>query len=181
MATPGAFDYTQAVALYNTERYVECVVLCRKGVETGDAKAQSLLGRCYYCARGLVKDDYHAVRLAKLSAAQNEPLGLHLLGFCHRDGRGALKRDEAKAAELFRQAAAYGCPEGQSDFGYMLGTGTGVAKDRAEGERLHGRAASQGHGVGLFNVAATASFRHEEMQGYLPSQIINQNGAKIWI
>ena len=84
MATPVAFDYTQAATLYNTEKYADCVAVCRTGVEAGDAKAQYLLGRCYYYGHGVDKDEPEAVRLAKLAAAQHEPLGLNFLGVCHR-------------------------------------------------------------------------------------------------
>ena len=161
------FDFTHAITLYNTEQDEDCVAVCRTGVEAGDARAQYLLGRCYYHGSGVDEDEPEAVRLVKLATAQHEPLGLHFLGDCHQHGVGGLAKDETKAAALYRQAAAYGCAEGQTNWGYMLDTGMGVPKDRAEAVRLYGLAASQGHGQGhgqgLLNAGATATEEPEKM------------------
>lgn len=164
MATPVAFDNTQAAILFNTEKYADCVAMCRTGVAAGDAKAQHWLGWCYYDGYGVETDQQEAVRLAKLAAAQHEPLGLQLLGYCHQDGAGGLAEDETKAVELYRQSAASGCAAGQTSLGYMFEIGMGVPKDSAEAARLYGLAASQGHGLGLCNAGATAAAEPEQME-----------------
>ena len=74
-APPRVFEATHATTLYNTSRYAECVAVCRVGIEAGDPKAQYLLARCCCTGLGTDKDEVEGVRLAELSAAQNEPLG----------------------------------------------------------------------------------------------------------
>ena len=156
-ATSCVFDYTQAVTLYNTKKYAECVAVCRKGVKAGDAKAQSLLGTCYVYGHGVAKGDrLEALRLAKLAAAQNEPLGLNLLGLC--------QKDPAKAGKLYREAAAYGCSAGQTNLGNAFMNGTGVPGDKVEGMRLMRKAAAQGDGVARHKMGKNATTSEQQIK-----------------
>ena len=139
----------------------------RAGVEAGDPKAQCLLSRCYHTgAGGVDEDEVEAVRLATLSAAQNEPLGLAQLGEHHEDGvgNGGLTPDAAKDVELHRQAAAHGCADGQARLSNMLDQVNGVAEDTAESKRLDALAAAQGNGDALQNMGCDADAASEKMR-----------------
>ena len=150
------FDCTQAVTLCNAKKHTECAAACRKGVKVGDAKAQSLLGTCYVCGHGVAKGDrLEALRLAKLAAAQNEPLGLNLLGLC--------QKDPAKAGKLCREAAAYGCSAGQTNLGNAFMNGTGVPGDKVEGMRLMRKAAAQGDGVARHKMGGNATTSEQQI------------------
>lgn len=157
----GAFAYTQARALYNSRRYVECVALCRRGEQAGNAQAQSILGQCFFNGRGVPPNGREAVRLARLAAAQNEPLGLRLLGWCHYHGKGGLVKDSTRAAELCHAAAAHGCADGMSDLGYMKWSGKGTPKDRGRAQQLFYQACQQGHGLGTRNLGTVT----KDLQG----------------
>ena len=152
-AAPFMFSYTEAIVLFNTEKYDECVALCRKGVGDGDGGAQALLGGCYVDGIGVDKGEAEGVRLAQLSAAQGDPAGQHMLGWCHQQGYGGLPKDAAKATELYRLSAAQGWAPGQRDHAYMLYEGDGVEEDQAEARRLNRMACAQGDAVALGNEA----------------------------
>ena len=60
-----------------------------KKAEQGDAKAQICLGRCYYCGKKGVPQDYkQAVYWFRKAAEQNDGEGLYLLGVCYLNGKG---------------------------------------------------------------------------------------------
>ena len=149
LETPPAFNYTVAVALHSTEKYDECVALCRQGVAAGDAKAQAVLASCYHSGDGVQHDAAEAVRLARLAAAQGDPEGLRVLGVCHQNGLGDLPVDHERAADLCRLSAAQGWVDGQRDYAIMLEAGTGVPQDREAARRLNLKACAQGDGVAL--------------------------------
>merc|ERR1719272_2689908 len=108
-APPFVFDYTEARVLFNTEKYDECMALCRKGVVSGDAKAQALLADCYLSGGGVDKDSAGCVRLARQAAAQGDPEGQRVLGICHQNGYGDLRDSDSKlAANFFRKSASQG-------------------------------------------------------------------------
>ena len=102
-----AFDYDRACRLYNTERYAECVALCKTGVAgvgacgavveggggpgnavhvSSDPKAAYLLGRCHLYGRGAAENDAEALKLLSASALREAPLGQQLLGACYEHG-----------------------------------------------------------------------------------------------
>ena len=63
----------------------------------------------------LTPDDVEAVRLYRLSAAQNNPTAQNNLGVMYENGRGGLAADAAVARELYRKAAAQGSESGKSN------------------------------------------------------------------
>ena len=160
-----SFDYGDALKLFNAGQSEACVAMCRKPAFAGNAKAQFLLGQCHFQrvgfgASGAPPDretakgnDEEMVRLAKLSAEQDEPLGLYLLGLCYRCGRGGLPKDEKRAVQLFRRSAAHGCDKGQSQLGYVVRNGKGCTVDKKEGLRLSTMGARQGCGGAMRNTA----------------------------
>ena len=161
-----AFEYEDAISLYNTEKYDVCVCMCRKGVEAGDPKAQYLLARCHIYGRGVGKDQNEAVRLLKRSAAQSEPLAQNLLGWCFQHGAGGLTADFKTAEVLFRRSAAHGCVDGQIELGFMVEpmsdqpSGQSRHEDTGERLRLYSMAAAQGDGVALYNLGHHAGAKH---------------------
>jgi hypothetical protein len=97
-----------------------------KPSDLGYAAAQASLGDFYGAGRGgLVKDDWEALRLFKLAAAQSDPLGNNNLGYFYESARGGLAKDDREAARLYQLAAEDGEPWGQYNLGRLYQNGRG--------------------------------------------------------
>jgi hypothetical protein len=83
-----------------------------------------------------------AVHLRRAAQAGLAP-AIHLLGVLTERGAG-IERDQAAAAQLYRQAAAKGNRSGQASWGRALMWGLGVEPNPAEGESWLRRAALAG-------------------------------------
>jgi TPR repeat protein len=64
-----------------------------------------------------------------------------------------IRKDYAKAVQLYRPLAAAGNPDAQVNLGYMFDEGLGVSRDYGEAVRWYRLAADQGQPQGLNNLA----------------------------
>lgn len=122
---------------------------------TGDARAQVLVATAYLAGlSGFPMNLPEGVRLLRLSAAQDHPLGLVSLGAAYSRGYGGLEQDDVKAVELFGRAANNGNALGQASLGAMYSEGRGRLRvDKHEAARLYRLAADQGNALGQSNLA----------------------------
>ena len=116
----GVLPYLQEVSLVSGSDDPELNRIRAAAEENSDnnAKAQNTLGVWYEKGKhSLPKDPVEAVRWYT-AAADREPLAMHNLGDCYRDGIG-VARDEAKAIEWYNKAIEAGNPIGYEDLGNL--------------------------------------------------------------
>jgi hypothetical protein len=78
-----------------------------KRAEAGDAKAQSILGACYYYGSGVKQDYKEAVKLYKKSAEQGDAVGQSALALLYANGEGVIQ-DYKEAVKWYTKAAEQG-------------------------------------------------------------------------
>ena len=136
-------QFNRGVALMKNEEFADAVRAFRIAAEKGNAKAQFLLGACYYNGKGVERDVDEAVRWTRKAAEQGHVEAQCSLGCAYVDGNGANK-DMAEAARWFRKAAKEGYAGAQLNLGRCYATGEGVEKDKEEAAKWTRKAAEQG-------------------------------------
>ncbi|EJK65131.1 hypothetical protein THAOC_14052 [Thalassiosira oceanica] len=87
----------------------------------------------------------------------NDPLAIHHLGLCYRDGNHGLEKDMPRAVELFEQAAELGLKEAHLKLGYMFDETIaydGVDNDMSKAIEHYEFAAKQGYVIARHNLGA---------------------------
>lgn len=173
--------------------------LKRHAEETGTALAQYRYGRVLLEGRGGPRDLAAAQQWLERAVAQNEAGAAVLLARLYLSAApGGPAQDPARAAELFKSAAARGNREAQYYLGLLYDSGTGVAADPKEAftwflaaaENAHtdaafelSRAYSRGRGTvenpaeALRWLQAAAEAGHAEAQFYLAYALDSGQGA----
>jgi len=130
LALPGIAhaDFDSADASHRKGDFAAALAALRPLAESGDARAQSLLGYMYARGEGVAKDYAEANRLFKLAADQGDSDGLFGLGLSHLAGNG-VPMDEAKAVGLLRMAAEKGHRTSPFFLAYCLIEGRGTPVD----------------------------------------------------
>jgi TPR repeat protein len=123
----------------------------QKLAETGDAKAQNILGAMYAAGDGVPKNAVKAAEWYQKSASQGDARAQTTLGMMYATGDGVPK-DAAKAADWLHKAAEQGDSTAQARLGVMYRTGDGIPKDKAEAREWLQKAAAQGNADALFNL-----------------------------
>lgn len=81
-----------------------------KGMEHGDANAQSSVGRFYLFGRGVPKNEVEALNHIMSAAEKNNSTGIALLGYAYDNGI-TLDQNKDKAAKLYEDAIQKGYTE----------------------------------------------------------------------
>lgn len=136
-------QFNRGVALMKNEEFADAVRAFRIAAEKGNAKAQFLLGACYYNGKGVERDVDEAVRWTRKAAEQGHVEAQCSLGCTYADGNG-VDKDMAEAARWFRKAAKEGYAGAQLNLGRCYATGEGVEKDKGEAAKWIRKAAEQG-------------------------------------
>ena len=105
--------------------YQSCLDLAGKG----NAEAQFYTGNAYW--NGLDNAPINkakAIQYYTLSANQNYPDALYILGYLHHDGLG-VKRDYKQALDYFHKASQHGDAGAQYALGWMYKAGNGTPVD----------------------------------------------------
>jgi len=87
-----------------------------KQVEQGDAQAQIDLGKKYFNAQGVTRDEEKAAKLFQQSAAQGNPEGQYFLGKVYDLGAGILESNE-QSIEWYKKSANQGYVLAQVELG----------------------------------------------------------------
>jgi len=98
-----------AYAAFQKGDYTAALELAGSLAETGDAKAQSILGLMNYYGRGVSKDDHEAMKWFRRAADQGNASARAYLGVMFAEGRG-VPQDYGEAARWYRLAADRAMP-----------------------------------------------------------------------
>lgn len=112
--------------------------------DSGNARAQLLLGMMYDGGHGVAQDFGEARRLYELAAAQDHAPVFGLLGRMYEMGRGG-SQDISKAVDLYERGIAAGDDWSAFARAFQYETGEGAEHNMAEAVRLYRMAAEQGH------------------------------------
>ncbi|MGD0650367.1 MAG: trypsin-like peptidase domain-containing protein [Verrucomicrobiia bacterium] len=148
---------------------------CLKAAQRGLARAQLIVGACYYGGHGVPQDDKEAAKWFRKAAEQTVardqsnliPTGLaeqllkyaeqdvaraqYNLGVCYDNGQG-VPQDHAEAVKWFRKAAEQGEAMAQVKLGLCYHNGEGVTKDYQEAVKWYRKAAEQGYAYAQFSL-----------------------------
>lgn len=128
--------------------------LQRHAEETGTPLAQYRYGRVLLEGRGGPRDPQGAKLWLEKAAAQTHAEASVLLARIYLSApAGSPDRDLARAAQLFKSAAARGNGEAQYYLGLLYGNGTGVDADPQEAFTWLLAAAENGHVAGQFELS----------------------------
>ena len=95
---------------------------------SGDSKAQNNIAAYYKEGYGVTQDCSKAIYWYRMSARQNDPVGIYGLGQCYAMGCG-VEQDWTIAAKYILVAARSGVKEAQQAIAYMYHYGLGVKQD----------------------------------------------------
>lgn len=112
--------------------------------QLGDADAQATLGQLLLEGRGIQKDEALALSWFRISARQDHPMAINMIGRCLENGWGC-EIDLPDAAEHYRKAGDLGLDWGLYNYGQLLTRGRGVERDLVAAYVLFERAAAKGH------------------------------------
>ncbi len=144
-----------------------------------DPAAQAKLGNAYRRGTHGVADYEHALELLRRSAAAGNLDGISGLAWMYADGKG-VPRDEARAAQMFKQLSEQGYAIATSNLGVLVRDGRGVAKDEAAAFALFEKAAKVGvrwgqHELGKMYRDGRATARNEVLAAYWFTKASKQN------
>ena len=116
----------------------------KKSAEFGNAKAQRMLGDCYFWGEGIREDKREAVKWYLLAAGQGDAEAQRILGDCYSWGEG-IREDKSEAVKWYRLAAEQGDAEAQRILGDCYFWGEGIREDKQEAVKWYRLAAEQGN------------------------------------
>ena len=118
------------------------VASIRERANTGEAKAQLILGVMYYTGTGVPQDESQAVGWFRKAAEQNDAAAQNRLGLMYANGRG-VPQDYSQAVAWYRKAANRNDAAAQYNLGGMYYAGTGVPQDDSQAAMWYRKAAEQ--------------------------------------
>lgn len=116
----------------------------KSSANTGDVKAQLVLGIMYLQGSGVEKDARAGVSLIKDAAEQGDAKAQALMGSIYAEG-AVVQQDEVKALAWFQKAAEQGSSAAENALGVMYYTGSGTVKDNDKAAYWWRKAAAQGN------------------------------------
>jgi Sel1 repeat-containing protein len=117
--------------------------LCLRAANAGDLAGQRQAGMMFLRGLGGPPDDAQAVRWLRAAADRDDPDAMFELARIHQTKRAY--RDDRRAYELFRRAAARGHLEAELQTGRALEKGTGVNRSLSEAALWYEQAAKAGY------------------------------------
>ncbi len=151
LAAPAWAGYAEGRAAYDAGDYTTALLEWRPLAEAGDPAAQYGVGVMYYRGEGVSQEIGEALRLFRLSAAQNYDRAQYTLGVIYENGQG-VAQDYAEAMRWYRLAAAQNHPSASLNIGALYYHGRGVTRDYAEAVRWFRVAAAQGSRTAAINI-----------------------------
>lgn len=119
-------------SFYEKKDYEQAFISCVTDAESGDIKAQSILGYLYENNLGVDTDYEKAVYWYQAAADRGDRYSQYKVAQLYRTGKSGVQ-DTIKAVEYYKLAAQQGHPEAQMSLGvmYFQGSGTDVDMDAA--------------------------------------------------
>jgi TPR repeat protein len=96
------------IAAWNNQDYATALGLLRPLAESGNVRAQGLLGFAYESGLGVSRDDIEAAKWYRRGADTGDDIAQFNIGIMYRDGRGGLPRDPVRAYLWLDSAAVRG-------------------------------------------------------------------------
>ena len=131
----------------------------KKSAEFGNAKAQRMLGDCYFWGEGIREDKREAVKWYLLAAGQGDAEAQRILGACYYFGTG-IREDKQEAVKWYRLAADQGDAEAQWRLGNCYFWGEGIREDKQEAVKWYRLAADQGNAEAQWRLGDCYFFGH---------------------
>lgn len=141
------------------------VATIRGRAETGDIRAEALMGEIYATGNGVQKDDAQAVRWYERSATGGYAQAQYNLGVLYERGQG-VPRNDARAAAWYEKAAAQGLAAAQYNIGVLYEQGRGLPRDLGEAAKWYQKAAAQGQPDAQYNLAVYYAQRNDAAKAY---------------
>jgi uncharacterized protein len=127
------------------------VVIIEKHAQSGDVKAQTVLGMTYALGKATSQNYIEAAKWYRKAAEQGFTVAQYELGVAYDNGKG-LKKNYTEAVKWYRKAAEQGFVEAQTNLGYAYEQGQGVKKNYAESIKWYQKAAEKGSLDAQFNL-----------------------------
>lgn len=148
----------EAWTAYNIGQYKKVIQLVQPLASDGNARAQTLLARCYENGLGVPQDMDTAAKWFRLAAEQNFSEAQVQLAHLYELGAGVPK-DRAAVVNLMTSAANAGYAEAQFNLALYYSQGRyGFAKDQNQSFSWAKRAADQGFAQAQLYVGACYEF-----------------------
>lgn len=144
--------FKEGLAAYGKADYPQALKELQPLAETGDGKAQNLLGKMYYLGQGVPKDQARGAQWFRKAADKGVPEAQGMLGYMHLVGEAGALLDMGLAREWMTKAANGGDVGAQYNLGVMYG-GNGVKEDPLKAAYWMRKAAGQGHKFALSSLA----------------------------
>ncbi|MFL6688776.1 MAG: hypothetical protein ACJ8IR_01105 [Alphaproteobacteria bacterium] len=119
---------------------------------TGDSRAQMLLGLKYLEGNGVAANEAESARWLSRAAQQGEPLAQYRLGTLYERGRG-LPASAQQATHWYELAAKQGNRKAMHNLAIAFAEGSGEPKDEVKAAMWFARAANLGLADSQFNLA----------------------------
>ena len=97
-----------------------CMKIACSGCIVAFAERGTFDGKCLFCRTSLAGGEEAQLARVLDRVKVNDPMGIHTLAVCYRDGRHGLAKDLPKAVELFERAAKLGLKGAHFDLGVMF-------------------------------------------------------------
>ena len=138
--------FAEAFAAFQSESYETARSLLQPLADSGDRRAQFLLGHLYLNGLAVEADSDRAARWFARAAAPPAPdrYALFNLGVLYERGDGVAE-DLERAREFYRAAADRGVPAAMANLGALLARGDGGDRDLVAALGLFHRALEAGH------------------------------------
>jgi uncharacterized protein len=154
------------------------VAAIRAKAESGDARAQAVLGEMYSTGKG-VDQDYR--KAAEWWSRSTLPAAQYNVGVLYEQGKGVPK-SMSEAAKYYRAAADAGFAQAQYNLGVFYEQGRGLPQDAGQAAKWYRKAANQGHADAQFNLAALYGMgkgvKHDDGQAYFWLSLVAKNGDR---
>ena len=121
--------------------------------EGGDASAQYELGECYLKGDGIKKNGKNAIKWLTLAADNGVAKACYDLGYIYYFGIDT-KKNPQKSYEWAKKGADLGNDDCRNLFAVCLNTGTGIAQNKDEAQKIFTELADPGHLTACINLAA---------------------------
>jgi TPR repeat protein len=102
--------FEEAIAAYNRQDYANALQLLRPLAESGNVRAQFLLGFMYEGGMGVLQDDIEAAKWYRRAADTGDDIAQYHIGIMHLNGEG-VPRDLVRAYMWLDLAAMRGHPQ----------------------------------------------------------------------
>jgi TPR repeat protein len=124
----------------------------RAKAESGDAQAQSDLGKAYAKGEGVKQSYTEAAKWYLKAAEQGNPSAQNALGELYEAGQGVGKNNYDEAAKWYRRASDQGFASAQYNLAALYVMGNGVPRSNADAAKWYIQAAEGGNKLAQYNV-----------------------------